>query len=190
MADAQSPLFSENAKAAFLSNINDQSGNAVNAISQNLARRGALNSGALGSAFTDVELSRNRDITDFLTQLPLLERNAKFNALTPLLQLGLGFAGTGPQDVTSTRTGTTTSDTQSTGNVNVNGPGFLRSLAQEAGSASALGNSNSLLNLLLSGRFGGGNNVDPVGQALNYDPRNPAIDPNNPLAAVLGLGRS
>lgn len=166
LADAQAPLFSENAQAAFLGRLNDTSNKAIDAITSNLARRGALNSGALGSAFTDVELSRNRDITDFLTQLPILERETRFNQTLPLLNLGLQFAGRGPVETTQRSTGSSTTDQE--GNVSVQGPGFLRALAGEG---------SDLLSLILSGRLSGGNNLpnqSPVGGG------------GNPLATVLG----
>lgn len=182
MADAQAPLFSENAQAAFLGRLNDTSNKAIDAISSNLARRGALSSGALGSAFTDVELSRNRDITDFLTQLPILERETRFNQTLPLLNLGLQFAGRGPVETTQTSTGSSTTD--QTGNVNIQGPGFFRSLAGEG---------SDLLSLILSGRLTGGSNLpiqSPVGggsSPLAIALGNPQAGNDPILNAMLGL---
>lgn len=175
LQDAQAPLFSENAQAAFLGRINDLSGKAIDTISSNLARRGALNSGAAGSAFTDVELSRNRDITDFLTQLPILERETRFNQTLPLLNAGMAFAGRGPLQTTSSRTGGTT--TESSGNVDIGGSSILRALAGEG---------SSLLNLILSGVLQGGNNtgqnialgnIPGVNAPPVINPANPTIDP-------------
>lgn len=108
LSDAQRPAFGNSEIANIIQNINQASNAASKSLTGRLARTGSLDSGRAAVGQGLLEQGRAGQITGFLSQVPQLNRQARQQALNPLLSLGLGFTGRGPQGVT-----TTTNDTAS-----------------------------------------------------------------------------
>ena len=114
-----------------------------------MAARGTLQSGAYDTGLGDVEMQRAGGISNFMANLPFMEREARLKNMGGALGLLTGWAGAGPQgrtfqttgestgttkgtttmDSTEKKTGTTATDTTQT----TKGPGFGKSIAQIGG---------------------------------------------------------
>lgn len=148
-ARAQRPVFGKEQQASFLDNLNTLTKSATDRLGASLAGRGASDSGAASAGFSDIERQRTGEAVNFFRDLPFQEEQARSARVAPLLNLGLSFAGRGPVNTTSTQTGQTSTTGESTGSQK--GPGFLKSLAGEAG-----------------GLIGAGLGNPAVGQALGF----------------------
>lgn len=102
LSEAQRPAFGNAEIANIIQNINEASNSASKSLTARLARTGALNSGRAAVGQGLLEQGRAGQISGFLSQVPQLNRQARQQALNPLLSLGLGFTGRGPQGVTTT----------------------------------------------------------------------------------------
>lgn len=102
LQEAQTPAFGQAEIANVLNNINEASNAASQSLTSRLARTGALTSGRAASGQASLEAARAGGISGFLSQVPQLNRQARQAAVNPLLTLGLGFTGRGPQGVTTT----------------------------------------------------------------------------------------
>src|SRR5690242_4023991 len=74
---ASQPVYGEAQKANYLGGLNSLANASIESLKQNLARAGALNSGRLSQGITDIGMNRNAQASNFFSQIPILNRNAK-----------------------------------------------------------------------------------------------------------------
>lgn len=139
LADQSGPVFGEAQIAKGLQDINDLTETASGRLRSRLAASGGLQSGSLAAGLADIEGARLGQQTNFLTQLPFQEKQAQLQRILPLLNLGLGFTGRGPNSVRTTGSFENTRESdfnQSTQGQSTTrqGGGFLSNLAGGAGS--------------------------------------------------------
>jgi hypothetical protein len=96
MQRAQQPVFGNPQIAQFMQQSNQAGEGAINSLSQNLARRGVLDSGAFASGIGDIQRGNVANQTGFLSQLPFLNNQAYMSNVGGLLGQGMNFAGRGP----------------------------------------------------------------------------------------------
>lgn len=155
--DANTPVFGEGAKASFVNQLNDLSNSSFDSLSNNLAKRGVTNSGAMSEGAAGLENARFGNLSQFFANLPFQESQAKSSKVNNLLGLATNFVGpalrgqttSGDQTGTSASTTTGNSSTQSQGNVTNNGAPFGTNLAAGLGAATgttAAGGAPGLIN--------------------------------------------
>jgi hypothetical protein len=176
------PIFGDAQKAGFLNQLNDMSDLSMKSLSGNLAKHGALNSGAFAQGASDLEMNRYGQMSNFFAQLPFQEEAARAARLNPLLGLGAQMAGHGPvsqftsgsmsgtrnasqtgevnTDSTTNLTGDTTTDKQThgtnQGTTTAQGPGFIKGLFDNIGGGLASGSTFGLGGLFKKWFPGGG----------------------------------
>lgn len=112
------PVFGSAQKSTFLNDLNSNTDASRNGIASQLASRGALNSGAVASSFTNLDLNRNAQISNYNTQTPLLNQQAQQSNLARALTTAGGISSLAPtgQLTSSSQTGSSNStQTQSPG---------------------------------------------------------------------------
>lgn len=145
------PVFGPAQTAGFLGNLNDLASASMENIKQSLAGAGALDSGRLAQAATDVELGRAGEASSFFSQLPFLEEQTRSERLGNILGLSTQFAGRAPisqrrtgtatteragtTEETGTRAGTRTAteEGETAGTTETRGPSFLSGLLSNLG---------------------------------------------------------
>ncbi len=90
------PVYGDAEKAGFLNKLNDLGDASFKSLGSNLAKHGALNSGAFSQGASDLEMQRNGAASSFFAGLPFQEEQARQARLQPLLGLGAALAGHGP----------------------------------------------------------------------------------------------
>lgn len=101
-------------KAQYISGQNDLASAATEAAKAGLARMGRLNSGAADEAAGNIEYQKFGNISNFYSQLPFMESEARFNKVSPLLTAGMNWAGRAPvdQEITGNTSSTGTNQSQ------------------------------------------------------------------------------
>lgn len=134
---ANQPIYGDAQKTKYLSDLNDLASGAMSSLKSSLAGRGALDSGVMSQAATDIENNRVGKATDFFSQLPFMEDQARTQKMQGLLGMSTSFAGRAPisQKVTGTNTSTGTNETKGTnvGTQTQNGPGFMGAFMNNLG---------------------------------------------------------
>lgn len=125
-SDAQKPVYGDAQTAQFTNQQNNVYQQALQGAQGNAARRGVLNSGAMDAAANNLDLQRAGQISNFYSQIPLLNQQAKFNNTQSLLGLATSFLGQSPIGSTTvgnnnsnfnqTQTGTSTGSQSSSQN--------------------------------------------------------------------------
>lgn len=171
---AEEPVYGEAEKAGFLTGLNDLTKDAMTNLRSNLAASGRMDSGSLAMGAGDIEMGRLGEVAKYNQQIPLANRQYRDQArtqamslsqgLVPLMRLGQTNTGSssggenssmvGSQTSTGRTTGTSQQNGTSNNNTNVNGPGFLQSLAGQFGGmmGDAMGGSQNPLNALFRNR--------------------------------------
>lgn len=101
------PVFGEAQKAGFLSQLNELGASSAENLKQGLARSGASDSGRMSQGLTDIELGRNAQASQFFSQLPFMEQQAKQQRFGNLMGLATNFAGRAPIGEAYGESGTT-----------------------------------------------------------------------------------
>lgn len=124
-------------KAAYVSDQNDLAASATEAAKAGLARMGRLNSGAADATMGDIQMQKYGNISDFYSQLPFKESEARSNKVNSLLSSGMNWTGRAPVDQTTTSNSTTNSSgTQQT---QQQGAPWWKSMLSDFGGAMARG---------------------------------------------------
>jgi len=173
----QQPIYGEGQQASFLNQLNDLTQGAQTAIGNRFAATGGQRSGSAEDQLTQSELFRGGQASQFFSQLPFLEEQARRQSTSELLGKGLNFVGRGvtnqtaTNDLNQTTQQTSQQDTQSLMDQDIEGPGFWKSLAGAGGS-------------LLGGLIGN-NPSDPFGA---FRKNQPSRDSVNMSEIPLGAG--
>lgn len=93
---AQQPIYGDGQKASTLQDINEQFAGIVDIIAQQGAARGQLGSGLMPQLNLEAQLAGAGQRANFLSQLPMLEENARRTSIGNLLNMGTNFAGRAP----------------------------------------------------------------------------------------------
>jgi hypothetical protein len=113
---AQEPVYGDAQKGQFMSGLNDLTNSSVKSLSSSLAARGISDSGAAAEGYSGIESQRLGKASDFYSQLPFQEAQARSAKVNSLLGMATGWTGSAPVDVqttgsqTTNRTGTTTTE--------------------------------------------------------------------------------
>lgn len=131
--NAQAPVFGQAQIADYMQNVNKLGKAATDSLTSGLARRGALNSGALVSGLGDIDRGIMSNKTSFLAQLPFQEAQAHADRVNPLLNMGINWAGRVPTDTQLTGTNvddkTFNQSSVTNGMTEMQGPSMWRGLA-------------------------------------------------------------
>jgi hypothetical protein len=159
MAQANQPLYGQAQVGSYLSNLNDLANSSIGNLRSNLARTGGINSGALSSGITGIDIARQGQAGNFMAQLPMLNRQAA-------LQGAQTYGGLGNQ-LLSLAPRTTTQSGQSSGqnrSQTVQDPSMLSMIGQ------GLGIAGGFMGMPFLGGFGGGGGMNnSSGFAPNWD---------------------
>lgn len=136
---AQLPVYGQTQIAGYLNNLNQLTQGASNQLSQGLASRGALNSGALGAGLGNLQMNRLNNATNFTQQIPFLNQQA----MNSNMAQANGLANNFKAPYGSTTSGT--SNFQNQGTTNTVGTGFNNSQSQQGQTGGLLGALGSLL---------------------------------------------
>lgn len=163
LSRAREPVYGDAEKAGFLNDLNDLAGGAISGLKQNLAGRGALDSGMLNAGAEGIQKQRLSDAVKYFSQIPAMNRQYADQQENGLLGLGLNFAGrapiqtiqsgtnqqqqTGESNYSSEKSGTS----KTTGQQETFGPSFGSGLLNNLG-----GLGGALFGNGLAGLFGGG----------------------------------
>jgi hypothetical protein len=153
-AQAQTPVYG-NTQIAQVANQGDAATNAAsNALSANLARRGALNSGANAAGQTALQAANVANTVGFENQIPLLNEQTEMNNTSNVLGLAEGLTGKALSTNTTTGTGQGVTQQNQWGSGNntttETGPAFGASALNSAGkglSGAGTLNGNPIANL-------------------------------------------
>lgn len=139
---ASTPIYGT-AQVAQVANNGDAATNAASsALTQNLARRGVLNSGAEASGQTQLQQANEANTVNFENQLPLLNRQNEQQQQENVLGLAEGL--TGKALTTNTSAGTTNNMSSGSNTVQASGPAFGASMLNSLGGGlSGLGGGKS-----------------------------------------------
>lgn len=132
---AQTPVYGDAQKAQFLNDANGQFNNAADNLTGNLARRGALSSGAAAGSLEPLEGARAGNVSNFFSQIPFLNEQARSSRVNNLLGLATNFLGRDPIGQTTTSQGTNTGNS----NTSMFGPAFSNGLSGNVGGLLGLG---------------------------------------------------
>lgn len=136
---AQQPVYGNAQAAKFMADLNELTGAATNKLKSTLAGSGGLNNGRFAGGVAGLEANRIKELSGFLSQLPLLNEQARQKQTNSLMGLGAQWLGLGPVDetvsgntrsnsnATMTENRTTTGNTVSSGNDGRGGVGGLLS---------------------------------------------------------------
>ena len=154
MTKAQRPVYGDAQKAQFMSGANDLANSSMASIRNMLARSGASDSGRMGALAENVGLSKMKNISDFMGQIPYLNEQARSGKVNNLLNSAMGWTGKAPTDTQSTGESSMESilkslmSGSSTSQTTIQGQPWYKSLLGSAGQiANAIGGGMS---------FGGG----------------------------------
>lgn len=103
-ARAEQPIFGEAQKAGFLTNLNQLAGAAGDSLKQQLSAAGALDSGRFAAGLGDIEMGRAGQASQFFSQLPFMEQQARSQRLNDLFSGATGFLASGPRSTRTTGT--------------------------------------------------------------------------------------
>ena len=101
---AQEPVYGEANKASYLQGLDQLANASMTNLRANLARSGAMDSGRMSQGLTDINMDRNRQASQFFSQIPFLNRQATMQALPGLFGAGSQLLGVGPRSQTSSGT--------------------------------------------------------------------------------------
>jgi hypothetical protein len=90
---AQKPLYGDPEKANYLSDLNELAKHSMNSIRGNLARSGGLGSGREQSSLNSLFGQRMGQASQFFSQLPQMNENARRTGVGGLLSLAANVAG-------------------------------------------------------------------------------------------------
>ena len=162
MANANQPLYGQAQQAGFLNNLNQLANNSISSLQGQLARTGGLNSGAMTSGATQIGLGRMGQQANYLTQVPMLNRQAQLQAAQTYGGLGNQLMSVAP------RTQATNQFTQGTGTglqQQTYNPSILSDIGQGLGIAGGVMGMPGF-----GGMFGGGGAAAPTGGATFTPP--------------------
>ena len=108
----QQPVYGDAQKASFVSNLNDLAHSSMSSIQNMLGASGATDAGRGETAMGDLEMKKFGKISDYMSQLPMLNEQARRSGISNLLGMGAGWTGKAP--VGSTTEGSNTFDMNST----------------------------------------------------------------------------
>lgn len=100
-------------KAQYISGQNDLASAASEAAKAGLARMGRLNSGAADEAAGNIEYQKFGNISNFYSQLPFMEQQARNTRVDSLMGMGANWAGRAPVDQNITGNTSSTGQSQS-----------------------------------------------------------------------------
>jgi len=101
LTQTQSPIYGQGQIANYLSNLNDLANRSIQSLQGNLARTGGLNSGALASGATQANLARMGQQSNFLANVPLMNRQAMLQGAQTYGGLGNQLLSIAPRTTTS-----------------------------------------------------------------------------------------
>jgi len=105
LQQTQQPLYGQGQIANYLSNLNDLANRSIQSLQGNLARTGGLNSGALASGATQIGLGRMGQQSNFLANVPLMNRQAMLQGAQAYGGLGNQLLSLAPRTQTTQQTG-------------------------------------------------------------------------------------
>lgn len=168
------PVFGTAQKASFLNDLNEGTDASGQRIASQLASRGALDSGAFGANLTNLQMGRQVQISNYNTQVPILDQQARQANLAKALTTSGAISSLAPTGQLSSSSSEGTSSGSSTQTTN---PGF----------GSLLG---GLLGFGLSALTGSGGLSGLIGQSpgLGSSQAPAPINPYTILGSGLGYG--
>ena len=121
----QEPVYGEPQKLGFMAELNKLAKASSSSLMSTLARMGGLSSGRAATGLGNIELGRLGQLSQFFSQLPFMESQARSERMNPLLGLATGWAGPAPlgRTTTGTASGTTTENMTQTGRTTGKGTG-------------------------------------------------------------------
>jgi hypothetical protein len=121
MGQAGKPVYGKAQTANFMQGLNDLTNGAMDNLKQTLAKAGALDSGRFGQGAAGLQMNRLNQATNFMGQLPFMEKQAQIGNLGNVLGMGMNWAGRAPVGMQQTGFGTQQSTGSMTGNQNTTG---------------------------------------------------------------------
>lgn len=108
MAQSNQPLYGQAQQEQYLNNLNSLANSSISSLQSQLARTGALNSGAAASGATQIGLGRMGQQANYLANVPLMNRQAQLQAAQTYGGLGNQLMGVAPrsQQTSGTEQGT------------------------------------------------------------------------------------
>lgn len=105
MEQSNQPLYGQGQIAGYLNNLNSLANKSIESLQGNLARRGALSSGAATSGMTDIGLGRMGQQANFMANVPLMNRTAQLQSAQTYGGLGNQLMGVAPRTQDTTQSG-------------------------------------------------------------------------------------
>lgn len=135
---AERPVYGEAQQAKFMSKINDLAASGIDALKQQTAAAGGLQSGRYAGGLANIERAKLGEQVNFFSQLPFMEREQRDKRMDGLMGLAANWLGRAPQNevITGNQTGHTASRSanifEGTGNSlsSTNGTGGWQSMLQ------------------------------------------------------------
>jgi hypothetical protein len=121
LGKAGAPVYGKAQTANFMQGLNDLTQGAVGNLKQTLAKAGALDSGRFGQGAAGIQMNRLGQATNFMGQLPFMEKQAQMSNLGNVLGMGMNWAGKAPVGMQQTGFGTQQSTGQMNGTQNTTG---------------------------------------------------------------------
>jgi hypothetical protein len=190
-SQALRPVYGQQQIASYMNGLNQLTSGANSQLSQGLASRGALNSGALSSGLQGIQMNRLNNATNFMGQIPLMNQQAMNQNLSQANSLANNFKA--PYGTTNTSFGTSQQFGNTASTTNSQQTGYNNSQNQSGQTGGLLGGLGSLLsgplmNLLNSGLGqlinGGSNAGASIPPGTNVGPNLPGYTyGNNPTGS-------
>lgn len=155
LQQTQSPLYGQGQIASYLSGLNNLANSSIQSLQSQLARAGALNSGRLSAGATDIGLNRANLASNFMANVPLMNRQAMLQGAQTFGGLGNQLLSLAPRTSTSNQQGQSSGQSQQQ---TVQTPSILSDIGQGLGIAGSLMGMPSF-----EGILGGGGGGSPMG---------------------------
>lgn len=151
---AQQPVYGNAQVSKFMADLNELTSAATGKLKNTLAGSGGLNNGRFAGGVAGLEANRLKEMSNFISQLPMINEQQRQKSTNSLLGLGAQWLGLGP--VNETITGSTKANSTTTGTENRTSTGNSTSTGNDG-----RGGWNGLLGGLAD--FGGGLLGDVIG---------------------------
>jgi hypothetical protein len=158
--NAQQPVYGEAQKTGFMNELNDLAKASVSSLKNNLAATGSLRSGRAATGLASIEQDKLGKAAGFFSQLPFMEKEARFNRMGGLLGMATNWAGRAPVGMKTTGT------SDGTNQYSQQGPGFWSQFGTDMAGQLALGKSGAFGWMFPkpkpTGVFGGGGDFTDI----------------------------
>jgi hypothetical protein len=184
LQQTQSPLYGQGQIASYLQGLNGLANSSIQSLQGQLARSGALNSGRLSAGATDIGLNRNNQASNFMSQVPLWNRQAQLSGAQTYGGLGNSLLSLAPRTQTSNQSGNSSGQSQQQ---TIQQPSILSDIGQGLGIAGSIFGMPSFEGLLGGGGSpGGGGGSSGFNNILN--PYAGYSGASSPFGAQVGGG--